>query len=269
MEILVVIALAIGLWKAWPYVFPERCCHGVAQRPGMPRTCAKCNAEREQRETELRRLEAVVERQREEARKRLEELRLVESENIRQLTYLQKMHPVDFERVVSHAYRNLGWEVQETAVSGDRGVDAFLRRDGEITILQCKRFSKSRVGTPVLRDLLGTVVAEGADRGIVVTTSSFSEDAISWANQSGRIDLIDGHRLLQIIAEAYPEESLVPAEFVTRRKHPSVVPSRCPWCGSKTKRRRGRRGPFYGCTSFPRCKWTMSAPGARYQRTKR
>lgn len=189
---------------------------------------------------------------------------------IRQLTYLQAMDPIDFERVVAHAYRNLGWEVQETPASGDRGVDAYLRRDGKLSILQCKRLSSGRVGSPILRDLLGTIVAESADEGIIVTTSSFSEDAMEWLSLASKpIELVDGHKLLQIIASAYPLGSPVPEDFVTRRRHPMVVPSRCPWCGARTRRRKGRRGPFYGCTAFPQCRWTMPTQRDAYRAIRR
>lgn len=248
-------------WLAnlWSRLFPAHCAHGVAIRPRQTTTCAECLRIRDAEER-------ATQQKFEEQRRELMFLRMKESENIRQLTYLQQMDPLEFERLVSHAYRTLGWEVKETRASGDRGVDAYMRSDGRTLILQCKRFGTGRVGTPVLRDLLGAIVSEGADGGVLVTTSCFTEEAISWATTVPKsIQLVDGHALLRIIEQTYPIGSPVPEDFVTRRKKLAVVPSRCPWCGAKTKRRKGRRGPFYGCTAFPRCRWTMSALGRGYR----
>ncbi len=258
--VLVILAGLAGLDALWRYLFPKRCQHGVPIRPGRPTACTECIQIHAAEEAE-------AQRRAEQAKRELLQLRIKESENIRQLTYLQQMDPIDFEKVISHAYRSLGWDVRETPASGDRGVDAYIRRDGKTFILQCKRFSSARVGTPVLRDLLGTIVAESADGGVLATTSSFTEGAIAWAARAPKsIDLVDGHRLVQLIARTYPLGSPVPEDFVTKRRHPQVIPSRCPWCGAKTKRTKGRHGTFYGCTAFPRCRWTMPAPGRRLSR---
>ena len=261
MELIVLIVVAVILVNLWPYLFPKRCRHGVPIRANQPNPCSQCEADKRRLEEEARLKEEEAKLIEAEVKRNTDQLRRQETENIRQLTYLQRMDPLEFERVVSQAYRNLGWQVQNTPASGDRGVDAYLRKDGKTVILQCKRISSGRVGTPVLRDLLGTVAAERADEGILATTSFFSEEAIAWAHDSGRIELIDGHKLLQLIDSAYPLGSLVPEDFITRRKHPLVVPSRCPWCGAKTKRRKGAYGSFYGCSAFPTCRWTMPASG--------
>jgi restriction system protein len=263
MEIIALIAVCVLAVMLWTRVFQKRCTHGLPIRSDQP--CSECERARAAAEMERRQQEEEARRRAEDEKRRLAELRIKEAENIRQLTYLQAMDPIEFERIVTHAYRILGWDVQETPASGDRGVDAYLRRNGKVSILQCKRLTSGRVGTPVLRDLLGTIVAEAADGGILVTTSSFSEDAMKWC-AARPIELVDGHKLLKIIASAYPLGSPVPEDFITRRRHPVVVPSRCPWCGAKTKRRRkGRRGPFYGCTAFPNCRWTMPVPRGAYR----
>jgi restriction endonuclease/topoisomerase-like DNA binding C4 zinc finger protein len=256
---LIILGALAALEALRSYLFPRRCQHGVPLRPGRPLACTECLQIRAAADAE-------AQRKTDQEKRELLELRIKETENIRQLTYLQQMDPLEFEKVISHAYRSLGFEVEETPASGDGGVDAYIRRDGKTLILQCKRFASARVGAPVLRDLLGTIVAESADGGVLATTSSFTEEAIGWAARAPKsIDLIDGHRLLQIIAQTYPLGSPVPEDFVTKRRHPKVVPSRCPWCGAKTRRRKSRHGAFYGCTAFPRCRWTMPAPGRGYR----
>jgi restriction endonuclease/topoisomerase-like DNA binding C4 zinc finger protein len=256
---LIILGALAALEALRSYLFPQRCQHGVPLRPGRPMACTECIQIRAAAEVQ-------AQRKADQEKRELLEFRIKETENIRQLTYLQQMDPLEFEKVVGHAYRVLGWQVEETPASGDRGVDAYIRGNGKTLILQCKRFSAGRVGTPVLRDLLGTIVSESADGGVLVTTSSFTEECISWAARAPKpIDLIDGHRLLQTIAQTYPLGSPVPEDFVTKRRHPKVVPSRCPWCGAKTRRRTSRHRAFYGCTAFPRCRWTMPAPGPGYR----
>ena len=270
METGALIAVAVLAALLWPRIFPKRCTHGLPIRANHPDRCSECERVRAAAETEQRNREEEARRKAEDEKRRVDELRVKEAENIRRLTYLQQMDPIEFERVVTHAYRNLGWQVQETPASGDRGVDAYVERNGKVFVLQCKRFFSARVGSPVLRDLLGTIVAESADGGIIVTTSSFSEDAMEWLSRASKpIELVDGHKLLEIIASAYPLGLPVPEDFITRRRHPVVVPSRCPWCGAKTKRRKGRYGHFYGCRAFPQCRWTMPAPGRGYRATRR
>ena len=262
MEIIALLTIVVAAIIMWWRFFPKRdlpkhCAHGVPIRSN----CNQCVRDEVSRSAQRRQAGEEALRRAEEEKRRLANQRIQEAENIRQLTYLQKMDPIDFEKVVAEAYRRHGWEVQDTRASGDRGVDAYLRKDGRLSILQCKRLSSKRVGSPVLRDLLGTIIAEEAHGGIIVTTSFFSREATEWIGRAPKpIKLVDGHELLKFIESAYPLGSPVPEDFVTNRRHPLVVPPRCPWCGTRTKRRRGRHGPFYGCMAYPQCQWTMPVP---------
>ena len=263
MEIILLVIAAVGALALLCHILPEQCRHGVSVRPNRADCCRECTEERQQREEGAR-------RKAEEERRTRERLWKKEAEDIRQLTYLQETDPIEFERIIHRTFRNIGWEVEGTPASGDRGVDAYMRRNGTMFILQCKRLSSAKVGSPVLRDLLGAIVAEVADGGIIVTTSSFSEDAIRWASRVPKpIELVDGNSLLKLIASAYSEESAVPNDFNPRRRHRKLVPSRCPSCGAKTRRVKGPNGPFYGCRAFPRCRWSMNAPGRWTSRAKR
>lgn len=66
---------------------------------------------------------------------------------------LRGMSGVEFEQFVADLFKSLGYSAEFTATSGDHGIDLLLRKSGELSAVQCKRWSDS-VGEPVLRDFL-------------------------------------------------------------------------------------------------------------------
>jgi restriction system protein len=94
-----------------------------------------------------------------------------------------------------------GSEVKITRASRDRGVDAIAFdsdpiRGGKI-VIQAKRYTNT-VDVSAVRDLFGTVMAEGANRGILVTTSRYGPDAYDFAKDKP-ITLLDGGNLLSLL----------------------------------------------------------------------
>lgn len=111
----------------------------------------------------------------------------------------------DFEHLVAQLFewefaRN-GVEVKVTRASRDRGVDAVLfdpdpLRGGKY-VLQAKRYTKP-VDVSAVRDLFGTVMNEGANRGILITTSSYGPDAYEFVKDKP-LSLVDGPNLLHML----------------------------------------------------------------------
>ena len=94
-----------------------------------------------------------------------------------------------------------GGEVKVTQASRDGGVDAVAFdpdpiRGGKI-VIQAKRYTNT-VGVAAVRDLYGTVMNEGAMKGILVTTSSYGPDAYTFAADKP-ITLLDGSHLLHLL----------------------------------------------------------------------
>ena len=111
----------------------------------------------------------------------------------------------DFEQLVAQLFEwefaKEGVEVRVTRVSRDRGVDAVLfdpdpLRGGKF-VLQAKRYTNP-VDVAAVRDLYGTVVNEGANRGILITTSSYGPDSYEFAKNKP-ISLVDGPNLLEML----------------------------------------------------------------------
>lgn len=94
-----------------------------------------------------------------------------------------------------------GGEVKVTQASRDGGVDAVAFdpdpiRGGKI-VIQAKRYTNT-VGVAAVRDLYGTVMNEGASKGILVTTSDYGPDAYAFANNKP-LTLLNGANLLHLL----------------------------------------------------------------------
>jgi len=126
---------------------------------------------------------------------------------IRLHAILTNMDPFAFERLAQNLLRECGFtEVRVTKKTGDGGIDGFgkLRINGIFSFnvaFQCKRYS-TPVSAGDIRDFRGSLTTS-IEKGIFITTSSFSRDAIKEASSEGKqqIDLINGEDLLRIISD--------------------------------------------------------------------
>jgi restriction system protein len=99
----------------------------------------------------------------------------------------------------------MGYQTELTKYTGDGGIDIFARSSQPIVggkiIVQCKRYAPQvTVGEPVLRDLYGLVISSGANKGLVVTTSSFTPAAVQFA-LGKPLELIDGDLLTSLMRD--------------------------------------------------------------------
>ena len=122
------------------------------------------------------------------------------------LARLLKMSPAAFERLAQELLRSSGFEaVKVIGGSGDGGIDGTaLYRFSLISFpvyFQCKRH-KGTVGAPVVRDFRGAMAGR-SDRGLIITTGSFTSDAKREATRDGAtaLDLIDGDNLCELLKE--------------------------------------------------------------------
>lgn len=116
---------------------------------------------------------------------------------------LMDLSPFEFENLVSNLFDRMGLETKQTRSSRDGGVDAvaFDTRPvlGGKVVIQCKRY-RNTVGVSAVRDLYGTMLNEGANKGILVTTSGYGPDAFDFSKDKP-IELIDGGGLLYLLDE--------------------------------------------------------------------
>jgi restriction system protein len=116
---------------------------------------------------------------------------------------LMELTPGEFEVLVANLFGKMGLETKLTRSSKDGGVDAvaFDIRPilGGKVVIQAKRY-KDTVGVSAVRDLYGTMMNEGANKGILVCTSGYGPDAYTFVKDKP-IELIDGGGLLYLLRE--------------------------------------------------------------------
>jgi restriction system protein len=106
-------------------------------------------------------------------------------------TMLLEMDAYDFEKHVMSFFQQTGLLAWVTKKSNDAGVDGFARHANGLIIVQCKRNAiHNTVGRPVIQQFKGVIEENEAWRGYVVTTSSFTSEAVESAAKNQRIILI-------------------------------------------------------------------------------
>ncbi len=97
------------------------------------------------------------------------------------ISWWSKLSGVEFERAVAAIYQEQGFSVEFTPQTKDGGVDLILRRNNQISIVQCKRYSGS-VGVAAIRELVGVRASwPEAKDAILATLYDFSSGAQTFA----------------------------------------------------------------------------------------
>lgn len=116
---------------------------------------------------------------------------------------LMDLTPSEFEALITNLFQKMGLETRLTRASRDGGVDcvAYDTRPilGGKVVIQAKLY-KDTVGVSAVRDLFGTVMNEGASKGILVTTSGYGKASFEFA-EGKPLELLSGSHLLALLAE--------------------------------------------------------------------
>lgn len=171
-------------------------------------------------------------------------------------TGLDSLHALSwrqFELLVGEAFRRQGYAVQETGLGGaDGGIDLVLRKEGKLTIVQCKRWKTQRVDVKVVREMYGLLAHHGASDVKIIAIGAYTADAQRFA--AGKpIELISGPALLDMVRSVQTAPTkLMPQAYTSAP--PDTTPP-CPKCGEEMQLRANRRTNerFWGCTSYPSC----------------
>lgn len=123
------------------------------------------------------------------------------------LNVLYNISPAAFERLAQRLLRECGFfQVEVTGKAGDGGIDGkgIVRVSGLLSfrvIFQCKRY-KGTINPSQIRDFRGAMEGR-ADKGVFITTGSFTKEATKEATRDGAspIDLIDGEILCEKLKE--------------------------------------------------------------------
>lgn len=124
------------------------------------------------------------------------------------LEVLQKLSPKGFEQVCGSLLRELDFQnVEITGQSHDGGIDGYgiLEINPFVTmkvLFQFKRY-KGTVSRAQVGDFRNAMLGR-AEKGIIITTGIFSQDAIKEAGREGapKIELVDGEKLVDMFKKA-------------------------------------------------------------------
>lgn len=201
---------------AWARTYLKK--FGFLERPqrGLWSLTQKAESVSEVDGKEVQRFVREFDRKQREARPSAKQLTEVESEKPEEAqawrlnlhTILTKtLLPAAFERLIQRVLRESGFiQVEVTGRTGDGGIDGkgIARIHGFMSfheVFQCKRW-QGVVGSSEIRDFRGAMVGR-ADKGLFITTGTFSRDAIKEATRDGAppIDLVDGDLLADKLKE--------------------------------------------------------------------
>ena len=95
-----------------------------------------------------------------------------------------EVHPEDFERVVAELLRRGGFTVEVTVYIGD-GADLVASKRNTRVAVQVKRYSSTTaVGVSDVNQVIGAMQYYNCDKGLVVTTSRFTQSAVIWLKKA-------------------------------------------------------------------------------------
>jgi restriction system protein len=141
------------------------------------------------------------------------------------LRQIMSCSPAFFEKLVIDLLVRMGYggtrrdAGQAVGKSGDGGIDGIIKEDRlglDVIYLQAKRWEDT-VGRPEIQKFVGALQGQRAKRGIFITTSSFSKDAVHYTSMiENKVILIDGEMLAKLMIDHGVGVSLVATYEVQR-----------------------------------------------------
>jgi len=141
------------------------------------------------------------------------------------LSRILSCSPVFFERLVVELLVKMGYggsrrdAGERIGQSGDGGIDGIIKEDrlGLDTIyLQAKRWQGS-VGRPEIQKFVGALQGQRARKGVFITSSSFTAEAIDYTSRiDTKVVLIDGQLLANLMMD-FDVGVSVSASYIVKR----------------------------------------------------
>lgn len=126
------------------------------------------------------------------------------------ITKVKSCNPYFFENLVVEFLVKMGYggsladAGKAIGKSGDEGIDGIIKEDKlglDIIYIQAKRW-EGNVGRPEIQKFVGALAGQGAKKGIFITTSKFTPDALNYIPRNEtKIVLIDGEKLTRLMIE--------------------------------------------------------------------
>lgn len=150
------------------------------------------------------------------------------------ISTVDKMTGEEFEEFLQLHFKKEGYKTHLTPKTGDYGADLVVKKGRERIVVQAKRW-KQNVGVEAVQQAVASIKYYNAHRAMVITNNFFTENAKNLA-KANKVTLIDRNDILRLT-----DNNQI-----------------CPKCKNKLQKREGKYGLFYGCTNYPKCKYTKS-----------
>jgi restriction system protein len=167
-----------------------------------------------------------------------------------------------FEKLVALVYRKLGYSVtRRGGANPDGGIDLVIQIYGQRAAVQCKHWRTRDVGVRAVREFLGALTDAGIQKGVFITLCGYTVEAKQLAEKHG-IEIVNeiGLALMLESTDARFDPETLSILYDTRKF--------CPKCERELVLRTAKKGlgagrQFWGCSTYPRCKFTMPVCGAQ------
>lgn len=103
---------------------------------------------------------------------------------------------IEFEKLLSAYYKQIGYKVEDTPVVSDYGADLILEKNDRKYVLQAKRY-KNKVGVAAIQQVVTSKAHYNADGAIVATNNYFTKNAWNLAKEN-HVFLIDRAKLIEL-----------------------------------------------------------------------
>lgn len=172
------------------------------------------------------------------------------------LERLQKIDWYQFEKFCEALLRAEGYSVdRKGGAQPDGGVDLIATKfDGNDTLIQCKHWNAWKVGAPTVRQMLGSMTDFQVRKGAIYTMKGWTQPALEFARKHD-IQLVSGTQLAERAQKKLSHTQL--NTILNNDTH------HCPKCESTMVWRTGKFDPFWGCSTYPRCRGILKHSGPR------
>lgn len=96
---------------------------------------------------------------------------------------IDSLNGFEFENFLSQLFKQMGYQVKSTKLSGDQGADLIISKYNEKIAVQAKRYN-NKVSNRAVQEVVASIPHYGANKGMVVTNSYFTKSAIELAKSN-------------------------------------------------------------------------------------
>jgi len=136
----------------------------------------------------------------------------IDSIDVFNISQIDSLSGTEFENLLKDIFEKQGYEAQTTKQSHDFGADLILNKNGKVSILQAKCYSKN-IGIKAIQEIISAKKHYLAEEMFVATNRYFSKEAVILASEHD-VRLIDRDVLVKLVRQYLPKISLSEKKYV-------------------------------------------------------